>query len=167
MKPNETMDQLIETKLTKTEAIDLLVEEMKDEVTKERDAVKARTQAVRDSVRIEDLVSSMKGAQIQIEVPTSYREDYRITFKVEGKLGKFPAAVQKQLHELNELNDKQELLGKKYAELNDSKGRVRNTILKTMLEGSDKGRQFLQLLGDLKLRVTPKLSARAQKLLSE
>jgi hypothetical protein len=42
-------------------------------------------------------------------------------------------------------------------EFNSSKTKVRNTILKTMLEGSEQGKKFLDLLTSLKIKIGTKM----------
>lgn len=165
MKPNEKMDQLVETKLTKTEAIDLVVEEMKDEVNKRRLEVDAEIKRLRKDITLQELAPLFGGCTFNVEVPSTYTEGYSVSFNT-GRLGigRFPKELQTKLSRIAALSKEQEELGKRINELNESKGKIRNAILKTMLEGTDQGRQFLQLLGDLKLRVSPKLTE-ARKLL--
>jgi hypothetical protein len=167
MKPNESMDQLIETKLTKSEAIDLLVEEMRDEIEKERTAISGEDRTIRDSLKHEDFAAALRTAKITVELPSTYRESFEVSIRFSGQLGKFPIDTQHKLSRLQELHKRQEELGKRIHELSDTKGRVRNTILKTMLEGTEQGKKFLELLSGLRLKVTPKLAARAQKQLSQ
>ncbi len=157
MQPNEKMDELIETKLTKTEAIDLLVEEMRTELEAERADVDRQMKALSASITLKDLSPGLTDIRVDINVPGKYRSDYHVGIAGDVKLSRFSAHVQSKLSRLKELTERQEELGKRHHELSESKARIRTVILKSLLEGSEQGQKFLELLDSLRLKVSPKL----------
>lgn len=152
---NENDTQLIETKLTKTEAIELLVSEMKNELESKRSKLGAERDALAGSFTIDDF-PMFKYGKFSISKEYGNRNIFSVSFASKVNLSDLPAEVVRKVTRLRELEDEIERLGKQSYEL-DNGNKAKLTILKTMLEGSEEGKRFLQLLDGLKLKVSPKL----------
>lgn len=155
---NDNLNTLIETKLTKGEAIDLLIEEMRVESEKREKVLELRIEKLQDSFTAADLNISDK---VRFHVVPSYSDHSRLEVRIVGSLSQasLGPTAQAKLNELREIREEYEQLRKQNYKF-ETKGnanRFKQVILKTMLEGTEEGQRFLELIGNLKLKVQPKL----------
>lgn len=162
----EQQDMLVETKLTKTEAIDLLVEEMKSELEAQRAAATKRKESMKnwDLTELEnDLLD--RGTR---GVDYGYYQDemsnkVKVSITLEIPAAKLPPELRAQINRFRAVAKEEQDLSSKIHELDGNKNKVRNAILRTMLENSEQGQKFLKLLNGLKLKASPKLLALVSK----
>ena len=163
----EQQDMLVETKLTKTEAIDLLVEELKNELEAKRTAATQRKDAAAKSWDLSEIENDILDRGTRKLDMVYYRDDLptkvEVSITLSFPMSKLPPHIKEQIISYRAASrDEQDLSGKIH-ELDGNKNKVRNTILRTMLENSEQGQKFLQLLNGLKLKASPKLLALVSK----
>jgi hypothetical protein len=156
----ETQDMLVETKLTKTEAIDLLVEEMKSELEAKRAEATARKKSL-SNWDISELENDLLDRGTR-EVGLGYYEEempgkVKVSINLEIPSSKLPPDLRAQINKYRAAAKEESALSHSIHELDGNKNKVRNAILRTMLENSEQGQKFLKLLNGLKLKASPKL----------
>jgi hypothetical protein len=151
------LEQLVETKLTKSELIDVLIEEMKVSNEKARQELQAEVDRLRASFTSDDILGMLRGLPVRIEPSGggTNRKYFQVFFNASWEVSSFSPGVRERLERITELVAEQDRLSQQAYHLNEK--RARGTILKTMLEGSEQGREFLRLLDGLKVKVNTKL----------
>lgn len=160
--------QFIETKLTKGEAIDLLIMGLKEELLKGIHALDDKIKRLPVEFAFEDVMFVVPPSA-RVKLATSYdsQDHFRIDLSYGDEDHRFPAAkfpphIRSVLEERVKLNAELSRLRSQLHKLEDKKTDARSLIMATMLESTPEGRKFLQLIGDLRLRVQPKLALAAK-----
>lgn len=158
------IEAFVETKLTKGEAIDLLVVELRDQVVKETRDLEQSIKGISKTFKFSEIkelipddtpVCLRAGYDDASVVTISLGDrDYGDSFK--AKLSKLPADVRARFDERERLSKEKSRLESLTHRLNDKKGDARTLIMRQMLESSAVGRQFLSIIKDLRLQVRPK-----------
>jgi hypothetical protein len=144
---------LVETKLTKGEAIDLLVQEFKNDLEAKIKENERQIKELESSFTTADLVAgtvrffTMSERYSHSKLMLSFRIE-RNQLSTSGKL---------KVDALERLSEEREVMRKQEYAFESKGNKAKNMILKAMLEGSEEGKQFLALLDGLKLKVAPKL----------
>jgi hypothetical protein len=128
---------------------------MKSELESKRNKLGAERDALAGSFTVDDF-PRFKYGKFSVSKEYGNRNIFSVSFANKVSLSDLPAEVVRKVTRLRELEDEIERLGKQAYEL-DNGSKAKLTILKTMLEGSEQGREFLRLLDGLKLKVSPKL----------
>ena len=153
------IEALVETKLTKSELIDVLISEMKASLDAKAKALEDQVKRINQAYVVDDVIDLVGNKEISISyVENSYEKPYyKIEFSVRVAPKDMPGDLKEQTQEVVRLNREASALKQQSYRLNERAART--TILKTLLEGSPQGREFLRLLEGLKLKVSTKLLA--------
>jgi hypothetical protein len=153
----KNLEQLVETKLTKTELIEVLISEMKASLDDKAAALKEEVKRIDQRYTVDDILELIGSKEVSIQYfeNTYERPYYKIELSVRVAPKDMPGDIKEQCQEVTRLNKEVADLNQKSYKLN-ARG-ARTTILKTLLEGSTQGREFLRLLEGLKLKVSTKL----------
>lgn len=159
------LKNLVETKLSKSELVELVIGDMRSTTRKELKNVQAEIEQINGEIILSDVLDLIVG-KVSVEKPFSYREEkddalpksYQVSVHVTQNvsLSKFPKHVQELLKRRHALQLMEEELQSRISKLSD-KGEAKNFVLKGLIEQTPEGKQFLQLLEGIKVKVDTKL----------
>jgi|SRR5579863_987901 len=170
MEPNTALAKALEqadTKITRSELIDLIQEEMESELTGEIKAVRRRLDALKSpTYSFDDVKHLYQGRKFKLEVQwDSYnrKTTARLTLNNEGYSGigvdlkdpKFAEAIQERA----ELQRELERLEEQHRNMVNSKRSVKVAIIKKCLEGTKDGRAIMDQVAALKSSLRKQLTA--------
>jgi hypothetical protein len=164
------LDSFIEMKLSKGEAIDLLIVELKDEIAKSVRDLEHQIKEISKTFTFKD-VAAVVSENFPVSLSFGYKDDGTVSIQLGDrdygnglslKPSKLPADVQERLKQRGELTREKQRLEHMLHRLEDKKGDARSVIMRQMLESTTSGRRFLSLIQDLRLQVKPKLQLAAK-----
>ena len=168
------LDSFIEMKLTKGEAIDLLIVELKEELAKSVRDLEKQIKDINATFKFAD-VASVISENFAVSLNYGYRDDGTVQIQLGDreygsglnvKPSKLPQDVQDRLKQRGELSREKQRLESMMHRLDDKKGDARSVIMRQMLESSSSGKRFLALIQDLRLQVKPRLQLAAKNAIS-
>lgn len=152
---DNAMQSLVETKLTKSEAIDLLVEELRTDLEAGLKQNELDLKDARRQFRTHDIKAEVTSSVFELE----HSYDGKLTLQLRLTADQLTESGKAKLARIRSLEAMRDSMQKQSYAIDDRRGKAKNAILKTMLEGTEEGQRFLELLGNLKLKVQPKLLA--------
>lgn len=145
---------IMETKLTRSEAIELMLEEAKEQISAKMAALEAERNKLRNLTKDEVIELATAG-----RVSFSWnRKGGDVNFTTPTKLPTWFVERQKRDEELGK--EISLLTHTKYAL--DEKGKAKLIIMKQVLEGSEEGRKFLEDVSKMALGLTTRLIKAAE-----
>jgi hypothetical protein len=148
------MNDLLETKVTRTEFLDLILDDMALEISGQIDAIRKRIAAV-PSVPRKLIVDLMPD-----DPEINYWDDgtglsVRIEFKV--KRADVPAEYRERKAALAALDKELQPVKERQWKLQNGKAKARIELIRRSLEATGEGRKLLEEAASLKLRLSRKL----------
>jgi len=152
-------ESIIETKITKSEALELLIGELAEQLRKEHQEADERVSAADralESFKASDFLPIITDARANVH-QYRYKQENTITISVEVSVKandrRLPRALRDALMEKDEAYKIEREISRRREELNSSKQRLKNEMLRTILEATPVGQKFLRQLGEMKVRV--------------
>ena len=171
---NETqiasLKDLVETKLTKGELVELVIGDMRTATRRELKAVQQEIKDITGQIKLDDLRDILVGS-ITVEEPYSRSDEeltmpknFRVSVHINGDvaLSKMPKHVQELLKRRHSLKADEKELNDRLQKLHE-KGEAKNIVLKGLIEQTPEGKQFLQLLEGIKVKVDTRLLLAAKQ----
>jgi len=160
------VDSIIETKLTKGEAIDFLVAEMQTAIEEQLTALRKQKKKLKSEFTFDELKPVLEKMTFNVEREYNKSDSYEVNFDYDYgstrnrfKLSALPKETQEKVKAIMSVDDQIETLEKQERKLNDKKSNVRQQVLRSMLEGTDEGKRFLAYLTDVRVRLAPRMTA--------
>lgn len=159
-----SLKDMVETKLTKGELVDLVIGDMRSQTKRELNKVTAEMKELSQSIKLEDILPLIEGT-VSVEEPyrsgdqdDSMPKQFRVSVHVKSdvSLSKLPKEVQQVLRRRHELKLMEKELNDRLQKLHE-KGEAKSYVLKGLIEQTPEGKQFLQLLEGIKVKVDTRL----------
>lgn len=152
--------------ISKSEALELLIGEMADQLRKECAAAEERekkAEAALDNFTLDSCLDLFKGAKVSTS-RYGRKEDEETSLRVEisVKTRRLPPAIRAAIVENRDAYKAKCEVQERRRELFANKQQLKNEMLRTILEATPAGQKFLRQLGDMKLRVSRKLLSKKE-----
>lgn len=150
------MSDLLETKVSRGEFLDLILDDMTSELEAQRDAIKKRADAV-PSVSVKPFLPLIpKDAEVSVyDRGGRYGTQITITFSINK--AELPAQYVERGKQLAALEKEAEPIKERLWKLQNGKARARIELIRRSLEATGEGRKLLEEAASLKLRLSRKL----------
>lgn len=158
-----SLKDMVETKLTKGELVELVIGDMRTQTKRELSRVQAEQKAISEQIKLEDVLPLIDGT-VTVEEPYRHGDDgsmptklrVSVHVKSEISLSKFPKELQALLRQRHELKETEKELNDRLQKLHE-KGEAKSYVLKGLIEQTPEGKQFLSLLEGIKVKVDTRL----------
>lgn len=168
------MQQVVDTRITRTELLDIITEKIRDEVNAEVKALDKEIAATNAILTKSAALRILKNvdAQVHIDRKRTYdcrRETYvdsgfTLSVRIEGlSEADLPAKYRTALKRAEELDKKRDILRSKINRINQGKQRARMEMLRNSLESTEEGRKILEAIDGLKERVRSQITGDSEE----
>jgi len=141
---------IIESKLTKTEAIELMVAETLCDLRRARTNLAAEIARL-EQVTVEDIIGLLKGKRVKLDVweDSSSRSEATLNMTIEGcnaKASKLEDPLKERVAKIRALSKQKRTIDESIHKLESDRQATKIGILKSILEGTPEGRAMLAQL---------------------
>lgn len=151
----------IETKLTKSEVIDLIIDSMTTELKQKQHVLEQELQAV-SNFSVEEITDLLVTQGAKASIRESWNNKTLVTVNVQALEVKPTGALKDRLTKIHAINAELTRLRQVQNELEGNKARAKNEILKRFLEQTEEGRTVLEQINGFKLKLQTKMLAAAK-----
>lgn len=160
--PQQTIEKqdlknMFETKLTRAEVLDLILEDMATELQSQIDKKQKEIDAVLPSDDDEFLSLLPKKPKVKVERDWDNKNNLYVTFGFTLPKSRLPPDYVRRSSSLEKLRGELNDLTERRKELLNNKVKFKNELIRSQLDASAEGREILELLGKFKLSIQKKM----------
>jgi hypothetical protein len=156
------MNDIFETKLTRTEVLDLILDELTEELNSQIEPIEKELEALPGSDKIKAdfalFAKKLTSQKVSIDEPYDWDSgDYTVSVQVKMPRSALPAEIRDVLVKRRKLETQKEAIQEQLRKLTNSKVRARNELIRKSLEASSEGKEIIARLTEFKFALRPKL----------
>lgn len=155
------LSQVVDSKLTRTELVDLIVEELTEDMEKKLEALRDERNALEEPTLTVGDFANVAKREVIVQDNNEYDDDGK---KLDNLAVRFTLSLKNMPKEWQLWNEKTEELNERISELqrqiykiNNKSKSIRNAITRQLLESTTEGKQLMRLLFETKASQRAKL----------
>lgn len=154
MNPNE----VFETKVTRAEMIDMILDDLTCELETQHDKVKKQLDAVEPKAELADFLKLVpKGTEVEVSEAWNDEKVMNVSISFTVKTTALPTDYRLAHAQKKKLEEQKGSLRDQLSQLRKNRQHAKNEIIRKSLEATPEGRQVLSTISEFKVSIKQKL----------